>query len=245
MPDITDGKIAQYSEKGAMEDAHSQMLKDVFPSKSILETSAKLLGTNAAEALSTRPETYSAAALTDSVLREYGAGMYDHIKEHPVKLGMEAAAGAAASFIWATTYVPRMRPIVQAAGAAYAMYQVGKAGLDMADQAATLANNNATPLELDQAKQNIRRLGASSMDVLALTAGGAIGTESTRIMVNTVMPDYPVGSAMPEFFAGYQWKTSAIVASYLVGANNLLIPKALSGLVGRWVNEADDAMTKK
>jgi hypothetical protein len=183
------------------------------------------------DALSPRAETHSAAALTDSVVREFGAGMYSEVKEHPYRLGIEAGVAAAATLGTMMTWNPRLHAALEIAGSLYGIYQVGKGALHLADQAAVIADKNSSQTAIDLANQNIRSMGASTTEVLALTAGGALAMGGLGAAVNV----------RSEFLAPSNISSGLNSSFRLIAANNFLVPNQVSSLVGNWVNGLDAA----
>lgn len=193
--------------------------------------------------LSSRPEAHSAAALTDSVLREFGAGMYDQAKAHPIQLGLEASVGAAISIATKAFVGTRVNAVLMAVGGAVALYEAGKGAMGLADQAAVLGNSNSTSAELALAQQSIRNMGGKTMDFLALSAGGAIGNEGIRLSIAQI-PGLPgIGGSMPEL-SRYAIKDGAISAAYFTAGKGF-VPSSVSNLVSRWVGEADLAASQR
>jgi hypothetical protein len=89
------------------------------------------------------------------------------------------------------------------AGAIAVVSAAVKGIYDLADAARVVDNRNGTNTreQINDAHQAVRRLGAESMDLAAVTAGGGLGRSWLGKFVETVTFNYGVNGAPP----AYHW----------------------------------------
>lgn len=141
-----------------------------------------------AENPSSKKEDSHGSETAGAVLRDFVAGMYHEAKEHPGKLIAEAGVGAAIT-IGAVTMGPRVAIGAALVGTGLGVYEAGKGALNLGDQARIIENagQKYSAEEIRQAHLNIRGMGASTMDALAVAAGGGAAFETTRLATNAAL----------------------------------------------------------
>jgi hypothetical protein len=122
------------------------------------------------------------SATTGQVLRDFVAGMYDEAKQHPLKLAAEAGVGAALT-VGTLLAGPEVLAGVAIVGSAAGIYEAGKGLMHLMDDVKIVdnANQKYSSEEVQKARLDIRSLGSSSMDSLAMAAGGIAGLEGSAI----------------------------------------------------------------
>ena len=125
-----------------------------------------------------RPSHLQLLALVSA---DYLSGMHQEAEEHPWKLSAEAVLGASISLTVST--LPRPYFIGAAyLGAALAITELGRGIMQMSEQSTILANPGRFPdAVVWQAHRCIHAMGASSINNLAVAAGGIAAIEGARL----------------------------------------------------------------
>jgi hypothetical protein len=110
---------------------------------------------------------------TSSVLGDYAAGIYQEAKNHPSNLIKNAAIGAGIAM--GTAFLaPEAATAAAVLGAAAGFYALGKGAIHLWKDAQTIDNRSGehTANEVRLAHLAIRNMGAESLDIAAMAAGG-------------------------------------------------------------------------
>ncbi|MBL0186557.1 MAG: serine/threonine-protein phosphatase [Candidatus Obscuribacter sp.] len=106
-----------------------------------------------------------------AVASELGAGVWQEMRDHPLRLLGSAATGAATA-IGTTLIAPKVLTGVAIAGIGYGGYQLYKHGGVWIDAAKMVARTEPDAAQSEAARATLRSLGAGATDVAAGIAGG-------------------------------------------------------------------------
>lgn len=106
-----------------------------------------------------------------AVASELGAGVWQEMRDHPLRLLGSAATGAATA-IGTTLIAPKALTGIAIAGIGYGSYQLYKHGGAWIDAAKMVARTEPEAKESEEARATLRSLGAGATDVAAGIAGG-------------------------------------------------------------------------
>jgi len=119
-----------------------------------------------------------------AVASELGAGVWQEMRDHPVRLLGSAATGAATA-IGTTLIAPKVLTGIAIAGIGYGSYQLYKHGGVWIDAAKMVARSEPDATESEAARATLRSLGAGATDVAAGMAGGMAASSLRAALISS------------------------------------------------------------
>jgi len=152
------------------------------------------------------------------VFRDFVGGMYEEAKNHPLKLLAEAGASAALT-VGALMLAPEAGAAAAVVATGAGLYEAGNGLMHLADDVKIVDNAGQTysDAEVQKAHADIRALGSSTTDTLAMAGGGMTGFEAAKVAIAVK----GLGGSMYPFMDGLNIRQGVYIAGAMNGVQDL------------------------